>query len=379
MNAWQTMFAKVLACDACHGETVADEVCAECGGKGTKRVSEVVDLVGVQLTPEWATGPTWPVVQPAAPITVRHRAGKALRAQGRRTILLPDPQIGFWLHDDGMTPMHDEAAMDVALCLIDMVRPHVIGNLGDFIDGSELSSKFVVYQEFVKSTQPALNRGHRFLGEQQAAAGSELGEQWLMEGNHDDRLMLAIARNALAALRLRRADQLQDWPVLSIPNLLALDKLGVDYVGGYPAGRRKVASKHGRQTSLWALHGEKIDMQKVARTERVSTVQGHAHHVSMHSETYDLYEGEDDGSPTGALEVESHSIGCLCRVDGRVPSTRGKPDGKGRPVQRNESWQQAVAVVTEDEDGWDMEVVRIRNGRARYRDRTVSARVPEGM
>jgi len=367
VNAWQGMYAEVVNCDACHGSGgTPDDVCPECHGDPKRRVPRVVDMVGVSLTPAWSEGPAWPVVQPAAPAKIKHMAPKARPRLSRQTVILPDPQIGFRRYEDGtLDPMHDERAMVVALSIIEMVRPQVIVNLGDFLDLAEWSSKFAVLPEFSFTTQAAVYAGYRFLADQRAAADDLLEAFYLLEGNHDDRLPRLIMQNAKTAMRLRRADQPEGWPVMTVPNLLCLDTLGVEYIGGYPAGRIKLAEKHGTQTALYALHGEKLDMVKQAKAERQSTVQGHAHHVSMHSETY-----EDDGD---AYEVEAWSLGCLCRTDGAVPSTHGGTDAKGKPVVRHESWQQSVAVLSEDEDGWDLEPVRIRNGRAVFRGKVIQA------
>lgn len=334
--------------------------------KDADGVAHTVDMVGIQLVPQWAEGPAWPVVQPAAPTVIKHRSIKRSVMTGRRTVLLPDPQIGVRRYDDGtLDPMHDERAMAVALGVIDLVRPHRIVNLGDFLDLAEWSSKFAVSPEFVLTTQPALDRGHRFLSEQRAAAGPELEDVFLLGGNHDDRLGRLIMQNAKAALRLRQAGTPEGWPVLSIPHLLRLDELGVTYVGAYPAGRIKLAEAHGRQAPLYALHGERLDMAKQSKNERQSTAQGHSHHVAVECQTYEI-----DDQP---VEVESWSLGCLCRTDGAVPSTKGGEDDRGRPWVRHEAWQQAVAVLTETEDGWDIEPVRIRDGRANYRGNGVRA------
>ncbi len=328
--------------------------------------AEVVDLVSVQLVPTWADGPAWPVVQPAKPTVIRHQKRSTTKHAGRVTVLLPDPQIGYRRYEDGtLDPMHDERAIGCALELLSLIRPHRVVNLGDFLDLAEWSSKFAVHPEFEQVTQPALDAGHRFLADQQAAAG-ELEDHSLLEGNHDDRIARMVLANTKAALRLRQAcEPPESWPVLSVPHLLRLDDLGVTYDSGYPAGRMKLADGHGRQAPLVALHGERTDMGKQARMERQSSVQGHAHHVSSHCETYEL-----DGE---AVEVEAWSLGCLCRDDGAVPSTKGGMTPHGRPVMRHESWQQAIAVVTETDDGWDVEPVRIRDGRAHWRGVTVNA------
>lgn len=327
------------------------------------------DLAGMSLVPHFVDGPEWPVVQPAAPTRIVYGKRPATKTGERRTVLFPDQQVGFWRVDDGATvemiPMHDPAAMECALNVARLVKPQRILNHGDALDLSEWSSKFTIYPEFAQTTQAALDELHRHLAAQRAIVGPD-GELVLLRGNHDDRLELLVTRNAKAALRLRQANTPDSWPVLSMRHLLRLDELGVTYVGAYPAGRYKLADGHGRQTPLVAIHGQKTDVAKVAKTERQSHVQGHAHHVAHRAETYEV-----DGEP---VEVEAWSMGCLCRVDGAVPSTHGKPDEDGRPAKRHESWQQAVGVLTEfGEGGWQLEVVRIRDGVAHYRGQEVTA------
>ena len=319
-----------------------------------------LERAAIVVSPTWSEGPAWPVVQQAAPVTNKHTAAPRRPARSedaKVTALLPDPQIGYRRYDDGLVPMHDERAMACTLQILGAIRPDRVINLGDFLDLAEWSSKFLVEPEFVFTTQPSIDRGHKFLAEQRAAVGADATID-LIEGNHCDRLAIAVAKNAMAALRLRQANTPESWPVLSFPHLLRLDDLGVDYLGAYPAGRLKVAGAHGEQTPLYALHGEKLDMQKQARSERQSTVQGHSHHLSCHSETYDV-----DGEPQ---QVQSWSIGCLCRLDGHVPSTKGGTDPHGRPFPRIESWQHAMAVVTETDAGWWLEPIAIHDGRAVY-------------
>jgi hypothetical protein len=314
----------------------------------------------ITLSPKWASDPEWPTIQPAKPTVIKYPAEKGKKAEGTKTtVILPDPQIGYWRLSDGtMVPMHDEKAMELSLQIIRSVKPDVIINLGDYLDMSEWSSKFTVYPEFVLTTQAALDRGHEYLAQQRAASGPDT-EMVLLGGNHDNRLEVAVTKNTMAAMRLRRASTPDSWPVLSIPFLLRLDDLNVKYVGSYPAGRIKIAEAHGEQTPLFALHGEKLDMKKQASSERQSTIQGHSHHVSVHMETYEI-----DGQ---AQQVQSWSLGCLCRIDGAVPSTKGGVDEFGRPYKRQESWQQAVAVLSENEHGWWLEPVMIHDGTAFYR------------
>jgi len=333
--------------------------------KNEEGEAEIHDLYGFQLSPSWDDGPQWPVVQPAAPVRLPAVKSRAERRAGSVTVILPDPQIGFRrLHNGEMISSHDEAAIDVALQITKDVRPDRIINLGDTLDFPEWSTKFLVKPEFVLTTQPTIDYAHKFLALQRSIVPD--AQIVLLGGNHDVRMGNVIAKNAMAALRLRQANIPESWPILSIPFLLRLDELAVTYVGAYPAGRFRITKGGGGVTPLWAVHGEKLDVAKVARSERQSFVQGHIHRIALHTEQYEI-----NGQPE---TVVAFSPGCLCRVDGFVPSTKSGDDEFGRPVTRWENWSQGVAVVTEEEDGfWTTEIIPIHQGRAHYRGRTYEA------
>jgi hypothetical protein len=334
--------------------------------KNEEGEAEMVDLASVVLSPVWEQGPQYPVVQQAAPTTIRPVATKPKTTDAKVTVVLPDPQIGFRrMSDDALVPMHDEEAMNVALQMMRFIRPDAVVNLGDFIDLPEWSSKFLVLPEFVLTTQPSVDRAHKFLAEQRAVVGDE-ATIVLIGGNHDDRLPKAVARNAMAAMRLKQANLPNSFPVLSLPFLLRLDEMKVSYFGAYPASRYKIASGGDGQTPLYAIHGERLDVQKVAKNERQSFVQGHIHRIAVHSETFEVADAME--------QVIAFSPGCLCRVDGAVPSTKSGVDDVGMPIQRFESWQQGIAVVTELPSGrWTYEIVPIIKGEAVFRGRVFNA------
>lgn len=333
--------------------------------KNSEGDPEVVPLMSLEIFPDWAQGPQWPLIATPAPVVIKDVKRPSVKHTGRVTVLLPDPQIGYRRYsDDTYDPIHDETAMATALELIRAIQPHRIVNLGDFLDNAWWSSKFVKYAEFGSTTNRSLARGVKFLTEQKAYAPDDC-EIILIEGNHDDRLELAVLENNKECARIAVAGNPANWPVFSVPNLLDLDRLGVQYVGGYPAGNIKIADAHGEQTPLYAIHGKKLDMVKQAKEARHSTVQGHCHHDSFHAETHDY-----DGSPR---QVQAHSLGCLCRVDGAVPGTNSGSDPQGRPILGVDSWQHAIGVVTETEYGWQVEHVQIHDGVAQYRDKVYGA------
>jgi len=323
---------------------------------------ELVDLTSVMLSPLWSETPEYPVVQPAKPTLIRPVRSKAKTADATITVILPDPQIGYRRLSDGtLIPMHDEKAMNLALQIMRFIRPDKVVNLGDFIDMPEWSSKFLILPEFVMTTQPSIDRAHKFLAQQRALVG-ETAEIVLIAGNHDARFSMAVTRNAMAALRLKQANLPKSFPVLSLGFLLRLNELGVTYLGAYPAHKFRIAKGGAGQTALYAIHGDRLDVAKVAKNERQSFVQGHIHRIALHTETYEVGGNRE--------QVVALSPGCLCRVDGFVPSSKSAVTDDGMPVTQYESWQQGFAVVSETDDGfWSVEMVSITNGRAMYRGR----------
>jgi hypothetical protein len=328
--------------------------------KGEDGQPVTVDMHGIEFVPTFADGPAWPVVAQAKPVVAKPRPAVKSAPTVQRIFIAPDPQIGFRRYEDGtLDPFHDDRAIDCSLALIRAMKPTRIVNLGDTCDFPEWSSKFLVSPEFVMTTQPTIDRTHRYLAEQLTEAPDGCASD-MLEGNHDNRLPIAITRNAMAALRLRIANAPDSWPVLSLQHLLRLEELGVTYHDGYPAGRVKLADGNGPTTPLYAIHGERITVSAVAKNERQSFVQGHIHRIQDHWETYEV-----DGEP---VHVNAWSPGCLSRTDGAIPSTKGGADIKGRPLKRHESWQQGVGLVTVMPDGtWSKEIVQIVNGRAIWR------------
>ena len=317
--------------------------------------AHTVDMTGIQLSPSWDDGPKWPVVQPAAPTVIRPVKSQRRVRRFRTAVILPDPQIGYrWDPDTGqLDPFHDEAAMDVALQITAQLRPDEIINLGDLLDFAEFS-RFEIEPSFARTTQPTIDRAHRFLAEQRAIAPE--ANIRLIEGNHDRRLAKQIVANAKAAFGLRRAECPDEWPVMSVPYLLRLDDLGVEYIEGYPAGIAWINDR------IACVHGERLKVKQVVDDERISIIQGHIHRIERQHKTR--------RSRHGARSTLAASPGCLCRIDGAVPSTKGSTDSFGRAIKRPEDWQQGIAVVTylPDDGPFSLDLVPIHDGTAIFRD-----------
>jgi hypothetical protein len=307
--------------------------------------------------------PKWETITQAKPVTITApKPTKKPKTKHKVAIALPDPQIGGrFLFDTGWDPFHDEAAMDVALQIVSFLeetdRIDYVINLGDFLDLPS-QGRFDQEASFSGTTQKAIDRGHLFLQQQRAAAGPD-AHIVLIEGNHDRRMEKFILSNSAAAWGLKRAN-MDELPVMSLPYLLRLDEIGVEYIDAYPAGAFWLTP------TIRAVHGNKARSNgstAAAYTNadpHISTIFGHAHRLEIQSRTV--------FNRDGAIHSVAVSPGCLCRVDGAVPSVNGSTHTDGTPAKYFENWQQGVCVVTVDEKGEPFfEMVQIKNGEAWFR------------
>lgn len=287
------------------------------------------------------TGFAWePVHRPDA-VSVSVPKRKKIASSGWKTaVVLPDPQIGFRRLQDGtLDPFHDLAALDVALQVVEAERPDLIVWLGDYLDLASFG-RFRQEETFAMTTQPSIEAGYEIMAKFSALAGSSV----LIEGNHDARLQNYITDNAMVAAGLRKAKEPpESWPVLSVPYLLRLDDLGVQYVGAYPSGAYYI------NDNLACIHGHKVKSSgstaaEVVEDEQVSVLFGHVHRVESHYKTRN--------SRGRARFNMAHSPGTLSRIDGAVPSAKSAPALKtGRPAKSWEDWQQGLAVVRYEPEG----------------------------
>lgn len=268
-----------------------------------------------------------PVIQPIK--TVRSRrpkdAGRVIR-DVKTALILPDPQFGFARNMRGgqLDPFHDRRALDIALQVCDLVQPDVVVWLGDVLDLPTFSNKFLARPEYYWTVQSAVIEAHWWLSQFRTSAPA--ADIYMLEGNHDKRLADSVMDRFAIAYELRTADALHRPPALSIPGLLALDSLNIEYVGPYPDGRvwlnDRLACEHGAK----ATGRSGATAASVVRDTDVSLIFGHIHRRESAARTIHGRRGQ--------WAVEALCPGCLCRVTGQVP---------GR--QQKQNWQQGFAVV----------------------------------
>lgn len=325
----------------------------------------VTDLARIELAPAWETGPAWPPVQPAPCQKYPPPAKPRTKGKGwRKAIVLPDMQIGYFLNaDDELEPIHDEAAVAVARAVIREQQPDMIVMVGDNADFAEFS-RFRLSPAYARTTQATVDRCAALAADLRADA-PQAEIVWL-EGNHEARLSFHIIDNAKAAFGLKRGMEPEGWPVLSMPHLCHFDEAGINYVSGYPANDWWL------NDNLRVIHGHKVTSNgstahKYLDDARVSTIFGHVHRAE-HAERTRL-------TRDGPRTIMATSAGCLCRIDGVVPSTKGGMDVRGAPVPTAEDWQQGFHLIHHKPgDGpFSVERVSILNGWAMFRGKEYRA------
>lgn len=289
-------------------------------------------------------GTAWPVVSYATPVQVTippHQADTPTNELPCTALILPDTQFGYWrTYDGALVAMHDERALDIAVQLANYLRPDLSVHLGDLLDLPQFG-RWQQEPGFAQDTQASLDRAHAWL----ASIATLSGETWVLEGNHDARLMSSVVTNLKAALGVKQAAPADAaWPVFSVPHLLRFEELGIRYVDGYPANARYIndhlAVIHGTKTTS----ASRTAAQQVVEDERVSVIFGHTHHAEQ---TFRTRNGRDRPHITTA-----YSPGCLCRIDGAVPGVKsGLRRQHGSPARSWQNWQQGIGVVRYERDG----------------------------
>ena len=322
--------------------------------------AEVHDLLGVQFSPSFETGPQFDPVRQGPPVRVTVRVPKkAKNPDGYETaVILPDIQIGYFRNADGvLEPTHDEDALAVALGIVRDLQPNKVVLVGDNVDAPEFG-KYRLSPAYALTTQASIDRATTLSAELRACA-PDAEIVWLA-GNHEERLVNATLDNLKAAFGLRRGNSKYELPVLSIPYLCRFDEYGITYLPGYPASSYWINEK------IKVIHGDKVrsggsTAHAYLNNSKCSVIYGHIHRREWAERSRDDY----DGPKT----IMAASPGTLARCDGSVPSTKGGLDLDGRPLPIVEDWQQGVSVVTyEPGDGrfW-YEQVAIHQGEALFR------------
>jgi hypothetical protein len=298
-------------------------------------------FVEIEFSPKWEDkGPEWPLIERAqqAPITYVPSSHVKQQKFAKRVFVIPDCQVGYYRNIQTMelTPFHDLKAIDVMLQMLRDYKPDHVVILGDFLDLASLS-KYLQVAEFQLTLQPSIDYGYKLLAQIRSIVGPNCKIDALA-GNHERRMAEWVSRNALAAYGIRRGGIPESWPVMSIPHLLRLDELGIEYSAEYPGGQVWITPK------LVCTH-QPPDKK---RDLRASVIHGHTPHYRVEGHTVHYHGGIES--------YHTYSIPGLMRIDEVKDKTAlvrtAVPSNRTRV-----SWTQGVATVNVvDEDLFKVEV-----------------------
>ena len=328
--------------------------------------AQIHDLAAIQFSPKWETGPEWPVVKQGPAVKMPPVTTKTKKPTTFKTcVIVPDIQIGYYRGRDGqLEPTHDEKAILVCLKMIQDTQPEVIACVGDNLDFPEMG-KYLTYPAYAQTTQASIDRATFFCAQMRAMAPNAK-IIWLA-GNHEERMPKYILVNAGVAYGLRKGNIPESWPVLSVPYLCRMDEFGVEYRPGYPAADYWVNEK------LRIIHGDRVKSSGSTahvylNQEKTSVIYGHIHRIETAFKTREDFDGP--------RTIMAASPGCLARIDGAIPSTRGGVDLDGRPLTRYENWQQGLGIVQYEDSGahrFSYDVIPIYDGWAMYNGKEYQA------
>ena len=261
-------------------------------------------------------------------------------------IVLPDAQVGFKrdIHSGELAPLHDLKAIAIATEIIKEIKPDRIIMLGDMLDLPDWSTHFVRSPEFYFTTQPSLDWLASWIKELRPYCK----EMVYIEGNHEKRMIDSIVQNTIQAYGIKPANEPDVPPIVSVPYMLGLHKIGVEYIGNYPHGEFYI------NDNLVCIHGNKVgpksgqSIMKMLDSPRISVIQGHVHRLEMGHKTVWSH-----GQPKIYQAV---SLGTLARIDGIVP---------GGGARYN--WQQGFGIVEYDNDRFQIDSVGIYDGKAIFK------------
>jgi hypothetical protein len=258
-------------------------------------------------------------------------------------------------------PTHDPEAMDKVLQLCQQVQPNEIIINGDALDLPELGKFDLDSKSLVNMTQSSLDGLHKYLSMLRCACPNT--KIIYNEANHEMRASKILIRNAMPLFGVRPANMPNGWAVNSVPFLLRLNELDIEYNSGYPANSYDINDR------LRVLHGEFANKPSTAAKYlglyACSIYFGHTHRTELMKKT----------TPDGRTTV-AFNAGCLCDTTGSAPSVHNGVDLQGKVVRRNEDWHEGVAIIqsTKGDRPFTFDMIDLDEETMRYNKRVYKAR-----
>jgi hypothetical protein len=249
---------------------------------------------------------------------------------------------------DHHAPFYDEEMLESTLSLLADVKPKKGIHIGDLGDHPE-TSRHRHNPAWKASTQRSVNSSYDVLD---ALTNASPDTEWvLINGNHEDRLrnyMIDFAREIYGVTQAHG-----DMSVISIPHLLRLDELGVEFVGDEHTTYEYAKVKLNQ--NLAAVHGHLAVKDSGKTAYKLLDHYGHSvmcGHTHRQGHVFKTIRDIDDNPEI----LTAAEIGCACIIK----------EGIGYAPQSD--WQQGLAVVDLfDNDLFNIDLATFIDGQLLYR------------
>lgn len=262
---------------------------------------------------------------------------------------------------DTQFPFEDPEAWRLTLSWIRDVRPGWLVLTGDIADCYSISR--FANDPRLMGIQDELRYVHARLVELRSAAGPDARISWIA-GNHEARLQKWLIAQAPALVGVRRAGE--DRELLALPNLVAADTLGIEYIGAGPGdlgddhmnGILRLIPQDSPSGGLLATHGfysragaGGASIQPLVDRWGESVVGGHDHSQGIAHTT--------KGGVAGSRVQRFRAIST-----GFLANRNLGYNPKGAAAR----WAHGFAVISVAADGsWAPELVEIADGQLAWR------------
>jgi hypothetical protein len=293
--------------------------------------------------------------EPVAPVEIKvYNTVKnvpTIKNNLKKYLIIPDSQNGYSrnLLTGKLTPFHDRRCWDIAFQVAQDWQPDHLIFLGDMVDLPDYSDKFLSSPELKFLLQPTIYELGFIIGKLRSICPNAQFD-WV-EGNHEQRFNRAILANFQASYGVKQFTMLGDnspkYDYFSLPGLLNLERLNVNYIGDYPHAHLTIGK------SCEVIHGIKVK-SKGGETAKsylhdypCSVIYGHIHRCEKVWRT--IYFGDS------VRYIFAASPGTFATVGGETPA-----------VNKRSDWQNGLMKLTYDpeHDRYDPKLVHIINGTA---------------
>lgn len=261
--------------------------------------------------------------------------------------------FGVW--NDQQHPYCDLRAFNVAIQILADAKLDKLVYNGDWNDFRSISrypvfnkdpKLFSEMKAELKVNRERLHTAHKAINPKKAV--------WT-DGNHEWRVMRAFEKMP-SALQILEIAEVGD--ALSTPSLLGLDKLGIKYVGAYPAG---CWLKDGLppEENVWIEHGMTArakggyTVTGVMEKRWSSAIVGHCEKLAL---VWTRKNGRD------FFGIENGNISCIAEPG----LGEGIYGGLPHSVPEYMDHRQGFSVIYRDGGQWHPQLIKIRDGKAHF-------------